>query len=39
MLVQLIAKQKGLSHPVIDGIVALVDSRLEGSERWHRHHQ
>ena len=29
MLVQLIAKQKGLSHPMIDGIVALVDSRLD----------
>src|SRR6186997_2531799 len=28
-LVQLVAKQKGLSHPVIDQIVALVDSRLE----------
>jgi hypothetical protein len=27
-LVQLIAKQKGLSHPVIDATVALVDSRL-----------
>jgi hypothetical protein len=27
-LVQLIAKQKGLSHPVIDQVVALVDSRL-----------
>jgi hypothetical protein len=27
-LVQLIAKQKGLSHPVIDAIVALVDSRV-----------
>src|SRR5258705_1649233 len=28
-LVQLIAKQKGLSHPTIDATVALVDSRLE----------
>ena len=28
-LVQLIAKQKGLSHPLIDEIVRLVDSRLE----------
>jgi hypothetical protein len=28
-LVQLIAKQKGLSHPVIDATVALVDARLE----------
>ena len=27
-LVQLIAKQKGLSHPVIDATVALVDKRL-----------
>jgi hypothetical protein len=27
--VQLIAKQKGRSHPTIDAIVALVDSRLE----------
>jgi hypothetical protein len=27
--VQLITRQKGLSHPVIDAIVALVDSRLE----------
>ena len=32
-LVQLIAKQKGLSHPVIDGIVALVDRRLEANRR------
>jgi hypothetical protein len=30
-LVQLIARQKGLRHPVIDGIVALVDSRLEAN--------
>jgi hypothetical protein len=30
-LVQLIAGQKGLNHPVIDGIVALVDSRLEAN--------
>ncbi|MGZ5999765.1 MAG: hypothetical protein ACXWLC_10295, partial [Rhizomicrobium sp.] len=28
-LVQLIARQKGLSHPTIDAIVALVDYRLE----------
>jgi hypothetical protein len=28
-LVHLIAKQKGLSHPVIDATVALVDARLE----------
>jgi len=32
-LVQLIAKQNGLSHPVIDGIVALVDSRLEANRK------
>jgi hypothetical protein len=32
-LVQLIAKQKGLTHPVVDGIVALVDSRLEANRR------
>jgi hypothetical protein len=32
-LVQLVAKQKGLSHPVIDGIVALVDSRLEANRK------
>jgi hypothetical protein len=32
-LVQLIAKQKGLSHPVIDGIVSLVDSRLEANRK------
>jgi hypothetical protein len=33
LLVQLIAKQKGLSHPVIDGIVALVDSRLDANRK------
>src|SRR5262249_39553905 len=32
-LVQLVAKQKGLSNPVIDGIVALVDSRLETNRK------
>jgi len=32
-LVQLIAKQKGLSHPVIDGIVALVDARLAANRK------
>jgi hypothetical protein len=32
-LVQLIAGQKGLSHPVIDEIVALVDSRLEANRK------
>ena len=32
-LVQLIAKQKGLSHPVIDAIVALVDLRLEANRK------
>jgi len=32
-LVQLIAKQKSMSHPVIDQIVALVDSRLEANRK------
>jgi hypothetical protein len=32
-LVQGIARQKGLSHPVIDATVALVDSRLEQNRR------
>jgi hypothetical protein len=32
-LVQLIARQKGLSHPEIDQIVALVDSRLEANRQ------
>ncbi|MBO0763684.1 MAG: hypothetical protein J2P50_03705 [Hyphomicrobiaceae bacterium] len=32
-LVQLIAKQKGLSHPVIDATVALVDWRLEANRK------
>jgi hypothetical protein len=32
-LVQLIAKQKGLSHPAIDSQVALVDSRLEANRK------
>ena len=32
-LVQLIAKQKGLGHPVIDAGVALVDSRLEANRK------
>jgi len=32
-LVQLIAKQKGLSHPVIDATVALVDARLESNRK------
>jgi hypothetical protein len=32
-LVQLIAKQKGLTHPVIDQIVALVDARLEANRK------
>jgi hypothetical protein len=32
-LVQLIAKQKGLSHPVIDAGVALVDSLLEANRK------
>jgi len=32
-LVQLIARQKGLSHPVIDATVALVDRRLEQNRK------
>jgi hypothetical protein len=32
-LVQLVARQKGLSHPVIDATVALVDSRLEANRK------
>lgn len=32
-LVQLIAKQKGLSHPAIDAQVALVDSRIEANRK------
>lgn len=32
-LVQLIAKQKGLSHPAIDATVALVDARLEANRK------
>ena len=32
-LVQLIAKQKGLQHPTIDAIVALVDARLEANRK------
>jgi hypothetical protein len=32
-LVQLIAGQKGLRHPVIDATVTLVDSRLEANRR------
>src|SRR6202167_3207067 len=32
-LVQLIAKQKGLNHPVIDAGVALVDARLEANRK------
>jgi hypothetical protein len=32
-LVQLIARQKGLSHPVIDAIVALVDERLAANRK------
>ncbi len=32
-LVQLIAKQKGLSHPAIDAQVALVDSRLDANRK------
>src|SRR5258705_4952435 len=32
-LVQLIARQKGLSHPTLDATVALVDSRLEANRK------
>src|ERR1700681_3368726 len=32
-LVQLIARQKGLSHPVLDATVALVDARLEANRK------
>jgi hypothetical protein len=32
-LVQLIARQKGLHHPVIDATVALVDERLEANRK------
>jgi hypothetical protein len=32
-LVQIIAKQKGLSHPAIDAEVALVDARLEANRK------
>jgi len=32
-LVQLIARQKGMSHPVIDAIVDLVDSRLAANRK------
>jgi hypothetical protein len=32
-LVQLIAKQKGLSHPAIDAQVALVDERLAANRK------
>jgi len=31
--VQMIAKQKGLNHPVIDEIVALVNSRVEANRQ------
>ncbi|HTQ82891.1 MAG TPA: hypothetical protein VMI47_06435 [Pseudolabrys sp.] len=32
-LVQLIARQKGLSHPTLDAIVTLVDARLEANRK------
>jgi len=32
-LVQLIAKQKGLSNPILDGVVALVDTRLAANRK------
>jgi hypothetical protein len=33
MLVQLIALQKGMRHPVVDGVVALVDGRLKANRK------
>jgi hypothetical protein len=33
LLVQLIARQKGLSHPVVDEIVTLVSSRLDANRK------
>jgi hypothetical protein len=32
-LVRLTAKQKGMSHPILDEIVALVDRRLESNRK------
>jgi hypothetical protein len=32
-LVQLVARQKGMAHPALDAIVALVDRRLEANRR------
>jgi len=32
-LVQLVSRQKGMSHPVLDAIVALVDRRLEANRK------
>jgi len=32
-LVQLIAKQKGLSNPILDAVVALVDTRLQANRK------
>ncbi|MGY4173508.1 hypothetical protein [Bradyrhizobium sp. USDA 4529] len=32
-LVQLVARQKGMSHPILDEIVALVDRRLEANRK------
>ena len=32
-LVQLIARQKGMSHPVVDATVALVDRRLDENRK------
>jgi hypothetical protein len=32
-LVQLIAKQKGMSHPSIDATVALIDARLDANRK------
>jgi hypothetical protein len=32
-LVQLVARQKGMSHPVLEEIVAVVDRRLEANRK------
>jgi hypothetical protein len=35
-LVQLVAKQKGMRHPALDQVVALVDRKLEANRRKRR---
>ena len=35
-LVQLVAKQKGMRHPLLDQIVALVDRRLKANRKMRR---